>query len=108
MGELTKRGAGLKVLAGEGAAIDTTTANGRLVFGFFAALAEFERELIVERTKAGLVAAEARGRVGGNPLSPFGAIPCKSGRRLRWPSQATAPLGNALRRCRPAGRIAAR
>src|SRR3954471_22452165 len=52
--ELTTRGIGLKVLTGQGAHIDTTTANGRLVFGIFAALAEFERELIVERTKAGL------------------------------------------------------
>ena len=43
----------LKVLAGAGAQIDTTTANGRLVFGIFAALAEFESELIRERTKAG-------------------------------------------------------
>jgi len=43
--DLTKRGVGLKVLAGQGANIDTTTANGRLVFGIFAALAEFEREL---------------------------------------------------------------
>lgn len=57
--------AGLKVLAGEGASIDTTTANGRLMFGFFAALAEFEREFIVERTKAGLASARARGRNGG-------------------------------------------
>ena len=65
--ELTGRGAGLRVLAGEGAAIDTTTANGRLVFGIFAALAEFERELIVERTKAGLASARARGRNGGRP-----------------------------------------
>lgn len=63
--ELTARGIGLKVLAGQGANIDTTTANGRLVFGIFAALAEFERELIVERTKAGLVSARARGRNGG-------------------------------------------
>ncbi len=66
--DLTIRGVGLRVLAGEGAAIDTTTANGRLMFGFFAALAEFERELIVERTKAGLAAARARGRRGGRPF----------------------------------------
>jgi DNA invertase Pin-like site-specific DNA recombinase len=66
--DLTKRGVGLRVLAGEGAAIDTTTSNGRLMFGFFAALAEFERELIVERTKAGLASARARGRNGGRPF----------------------------------------
>jgi DNA invertase Pin-like site-specific DNA recombinase len=51
--DLTSRGVGFKVLTGHGATIDTTTASGKLVFGFFAALAEFERELIVERTKAG-------------------------------------------------------
>ncbi len=68
VGDLTKRGIGLKVLAGEGASIDTTTANGRLVFAIFAGLAEFERELIVERTKAGLAAARARGRTGGRPF----------------------------------------
>lgn len=58
---------GFKVLTGAGAEIDTTTANGRLVFGIFAALAEFERELIRERTQAGLKAARARGRKGGRP-----------------------------------------
>ena len=42
--DLTARGIGLKVLTGQGAAIDTTTAAGKLVFGIFAALAEFERE----------------------------------------------------------------
>tara|TARA_B100000378_G_scaffold173051_1_gene139500 strand:- start:33874 stop:34506 length:633 start_codon:yes stop_codon:yes gene_type:complete len=68
VGDLTKRGIGLKVLAGEGASIDTTTANGRLIFAIFAGLAEFERELIVERTKAGLAAARARGRKGGRPF----------------------------------------
>ncbi len=68
VGDLTKRGVGLKVLAGEGASIDTTTANGRLVFAIFAGLAEFERELIVERTNAGLAAARARGRSGGRPF----------------------------------------
>lgn len=65
--ELRKCNVGLKVLAGAGAQIDTTTANGRLFFGIFAALAEFERELIAERTRAGLVAARARGRKGGRP-----------------------------------------
>jgi DNA invertase Pin-like site-specific DNA recombinase len=65
---LTGRGVGLKVLTGHGAAIDTTTAAGKLVFGIFAALAEFERELISERTVAGLVSARARGRKGGRPF----------------------------------------
>ena len=55
--ELTERGVGLKALSGQSAAIDTTTSAGKLVFGIFAALAEFERELIAERTKAGLAAA---------------------------------------------------
>ena len=65
--ELRARGVGLRVLAGAGAEIDTSTANGRLVFGIFASLAEFERELIAERTRAGLAAARARGRLGGRP-----------------------------------------
>src|SRR5699024_9656300 len=47
--------------------IDTTTSGGRLVFHIFASLAEFERDLITERTNAGLAAARARGRVGGRP-----------------------------------------
>lgn len=66
--DLTQREIGLKVLTGQGAAIDTTTASGKLVFGIFAALAEFERELISERTTAGLAAARARGRTGGRPF----------------------------------------
>jgi DNA invertase Pin-like site-specific DNA recombinase len=49
--------------------IDTTTSNGKLVFHLFAALAEFERNLIAERTRAGLEAARARGRKGGRPES---------------------------------------
>jgi DNA invertase Pin-like site-specific DNA recombinase len=65
--ELRQRKIGFKVLAGHGAQIDTTTPNGRLIFGLFASLAEFERELIVERTNAGLAAARARGRMGGRP-----------------------------------------
>jgi DNA invertase Pin-like site-specific DNA recombinase len=65
--ELHQREIGFKVLAGHGASIDTTSPAGKLIFGIFAALAEFERELIVERTKAGLAAARARGRKGGAP-----------------------------------------
>jgi DNA invertase Pin-like site-specific DNA recombinase len=71
VGELERRGVGFKSLR---ESIDTTTVSGKLVFHIFAALAEFERELIVERTTAGLQAARARGRVGGRPraLDPVG------------------------------------
>ncbi len=48
-------------------AIDTTSASGELIFNIFSALAQFERRLIQERTKAGLAAARARGRKGGRP-----------------------------------------
>lgn len=61
---LQSKGAGLQSLNDP---IDTTTASGRLIFGVFASLAEFERELISERTRAGLQAARARGRLGGRP-----------------------------------------
>jgi len=60
--ELERRGAGLISLTD---AINTTSAQGRLIFNLFASLAEFERELIRERTHAGLAAARARGRIGG-------------------------------------------
>jgi DNA invertase Pin-like site-specific DNA recombinase len=63
--DLSEREVGFKVLTGQGAEIDTTTASGKLIFGIFASLSEFERELIRERTKAGLDAARARGRKGG-------------------------------------------
>ena len=65
--DLKTRNIGFKVLAGQGAEIDTTTSQGKMVFGIFASLAEFERELIIERTKAGLASARARGRLGGRP-----------------------------------------
>ena len=63
--DLQNKGIGFKVLTGQGADIDTNTANGRLIFSIFASLAEYERELISERTKAGLASARARGRKGG-------------------------------------------
>ena len=66
--DLNTRSIGFKVLTGHGASIDTTTPAGKLVFGIFAALAEFERDLISERTKAGLASARARGRKGGAPF----------------------------------------
>ena len=68
--DLSVRGVGLRVLTGQGAQIDTTAAAGRLVFGIFAALAEFERELIRERTLAGLTAARPRvaRRIAHSPL----------------------------------------
>jgi DNA invertase Pin-like site-specific DNA recombinase len=61
---LNERGIGFKSLTEQ---IDTTTPDGKLIFHIFGALGEFERELIRERTTAGLVAAHARGRVGGRP-----------------------------------------
>jgi len=65
--DLTSRGIDLKVLTGQGATIDTTTSAGKLVFRIFAALVEFERELIAEQMTAGLASARARGRNGGWP-----------------------------------------
>lgn len=62
--ELNERGIGFKSLK---ESIDTTTNGGRLIFHIFGALAEFERGIIQERTKAGLNAARARGRLGGRP-----------------------------------------
>lgn len=64
VGDLLTRKVGLLSLNDP---VDTTSAQGRLVFNIFASLAEFERELIRERTNAGLTAARARGRVGGRP-----------------------------------------
>ena len=64
--------------------IDTTTAQGRLIFNIFASLAEFERDLIRERTQAGLAAARARGRKGGRP------------RGLSKQAEATAIAAEAL------------
>lgn len=67
--DLSDREVGLRVLTGQGAEIDTTTPAGRMIFGIFATLAEFERDLIRERTLAGLAAARARGRKGGRSFA---------------------------------------
>ncbi len=112
---LMERKIGFRVLAGQGANIDTTTAGGRLVFGIFAALAEFERELIRERTIAGLSSARARGRNGGRPYTITPAS--STWRRQQWPRVTLgrrpvqgigghAPDALSLRR--PQGRTATR
>src|SRR3954467_7319302 len=64
VGALEERGIGFRSLQEN---IDTTTSGGKLIFHVFGALAEFERDLIRERTQAGLAAARARGRKGGRP-----------------------------------------
>jgi DNA invertase Pin-like site-specific DNA recombinase len=61
---LAERNVGLRSLQEQ---LDTTTSGGKLIFHLFASLAEFERDLIRERTNAGLTAARARGRKGGRP-----------------------------------------
>ena len=85
--DLSARGVGMRVLTGQGAQIDTTAAAGRLVFGIFAALAEFERELIRERTLAGLTAARPHGRA---DATAAGRSRCRKPRcgwpRLQWPT----------------------
>ncbi len=75
---LDERGVGFRSLR---ESIDTTTAGGRLVFHLFGALAQFEREIIRDRTVAGLTAARARGRVGGRP-SKLSAEQVRQARRM--------------------------
>jgi len=76
---LAERGIGFKSLTEQ---IDTTTSGGKLIFHVFGALAEFERDLIRERTHAGLAAARARGRLGGRPKKLAGAKQLELARSL--------------------------
>jgi DNA invertase Pin-like site-specific DNA recombinase len=79
--KLEKRGIGFMSLTEQ---IDTTTSSGKLIFHLFGALAEFERNLIRERTQAGLAAARARGRRGGRP-SVLGTLDHKKVQQaLQW------------------------
>lgn len=68
--DLKGRGVGLKILTGEGAAVDTTRPQGRMIFGILAVIAEFEREMISERTVAGMKAAKRWGRHVGRSRKP--------------------------------------
>jgi DNA invertase Pin-like site-specific DNA recombinase len=69
--------------------VDTTTASGKLIFHVFAALAEFERDLIRERTVAGIAAARARGRCGGRKPKLDGAAI-----EMAWELLKTHPLSD--------------
>ena len=89
MAELEGQGIGFQSAT---EAIDTTTPGGKLVFHIFGALAEFERNLIRERTKAGLEAARARGRKGGR-RKKLGEQAAETGRRS-LPAEETHHRGN--------------
>lgn len=90
--DLDKRDVGFRSLT---EAIDTTTSGGRLLFGIMAALAEFERQLIRERTVAGLQAAAARGRRGGRP-SALTPVQIEHARGLRAGGSSLAAIAAVL------------
>lgn len=94
---LQERGIGFRSLTEQ---LDTTTSGGKLVFHVFAALAEFERDVVRERTTAGLAAARARGRKGGRPRAAALDDPRKVAlaRRLHAdPDHSVADICRALR-----------
>lgn len=91
--ELEKQGIGFRSLT---ESIDTTTANGKLFFHIFGALAEFERSIIRERTIAGLASARARGRVGGRPRALSEADIAKAKAMLRDPGITAQQVADTL------------
>jgi hypothetical protein len=95
--DLSARSVELRVLTGHGAAIDTTTPTGKLVFGFFAALAKFERELIVERTKAGLGSCPGPGLLRRADLQDD---PCEAAVRSSFDGPARNQGWRTMRRAR--------
>ena len=79
--ELRERGVGFRSVSD--GVIDTTSASGELIFHIFSALAQFERRLIQERTRAGLEAARARGRTGGRPRIELNKARVLAAQKLR-------------------------
>jgi DNA invertase Pin-like site-specific DNA recombinase len=93
IGTLNDRGVGLQSLHEN---IDTTTSGGKLIFHIFGALAEFERELIRERTSAGLEAARKRGRKGGRPAKMDTKKTVMAQKLLSNPDTSIADVSTAL------------
>src|SRR6266540_6918559 len=92
--ELQKRNVGFKSLT---ESIDTTSPGGKLIFHIFGALAEFERDLIRERTRAGLTAARARGRKGGRPHATGLADPKQRALAKRLYAAKETPVADLCR-----------
>jgi DNA invertase Pin-like site-specific DNA recombinase len=91
---LAERGVGFKSLT---ESIDTTSPGGKLIFHIFGALAEFERDLIRARTRAGLTAARARGRTGGRPRAKGLADPRQLALAKRLYTAKETPVGELAR-----------
>src|SRR5918998_1990159 len=91
---LAERGVGFKSLT---ESIDTTHSGGKLIFHIFGALAEFERDLIRERTRAGLTAARARGRKGGHPRVKGFADPRQLALAKQLYAAKQTPVGDLCR-----------
>jgi len=93
---LNRREVGLRILTGQGSMIDTTHSEGRLMFSLFAALAEFERELIRERTIAGMNAARLRGVQIGRPRKLSSDQICMARNWIKRKSKSYKQAADAL------------